>query len=326
MTDWYYCSHSFRILYYAHIAGQAEKLLPSSSAHLSQKSNTDEQVAFVVKPASAVENNEPSLDEALASEEKLNSSTLLWSTQQKDYECRGDCLQHWPLYFYVAAVSRVTAKASDAPNIFPFTAAHPCCRIWKQAVRTKKAWHIPELVGPAIPNAAKDTEKRAMLLLLLFKPWDPDINSLLLRSDGTAFNTWFEAFTSFETLLKDAVQNRPTSIRPAMFSLAYWSVRTLAVIQNLDNLSQPKLLVNQRGVRTNPDAANGDKDAKTLPTHFSSDVINENLSEGESSASSFQDSPSEDDGFQDVDVVCMQHFEDADRVRYMYGCLIRFFT
>ena len=42
---------------------------------------------------------------------------------------------------------------------------------------------ITELVGPAVPRREKESEQRAMLLLVLLKPWAEDVAHLLEMDD-----------------------------------------------------------------------------------------------------------------------------------------------
>ena len=134
--------------------------------------------------------------------------------QRLNYEKRGASLQSWPFYFYVASVSLVQSKkvVAGTATAFRFHASHPCAAEVSQQLLTSRPWYVPELIGPSIPAVDDDPEKRAMLLLILFKPWNPDLASLL-----EDFPTWGAALQAFETHLHAEAQDFLTD-RPELFS------------------------------------------------------------------------------------------------------------
>ena len=87
------------------------------------------------------------------------------------------------MYVYIAGVSRVGIQLKS-DHAFWYGARHPNAKKWKQQVRTTNAWCVPELVGPTVPSREKDSEKRAMLLLILLKPWAEDVAHLLEKTDA----------------------------------------------------------------------------------------------------------------------------------------------
>jgi hypothetical protein len=208
-----YCTHGFRHLYYGSLLTMAETLFPEQENTVGTDcAEATEDIATVMPPLS------PGRDAMVRADEEDSDACredddgaapgpssiasdipglakLSFAHQRLDYEHRGPKLQHWPLYFYVAGVSRLSRfKRTDSS--FLFNAEHPMHRIWKQQVLTKRAWRVPLLVGPTIPAESKDPAKRAALLLILFKPWVGGISGLLDQTDepGTEkFASWEEA-------------------------------------------------------------------------------------------------------------------------------------
>ena len=95
-----------------------------------------------------------------------------------------------------------------------------------------------------------------MILLSLFKPWSPDLASLL-----EDFPTWAAALQFFERQLHAEAQPFLAE-RPPLFSKAYWAARSLRVMQHISNCSGKPASV--RGIRTNPDAALGSTAGRTV--------------------------------------------------------------
>ena len=322
----YYCTHAFRVLYYAHITAIAESILSPGGGTEGHKDMVAESIGFVTKndcdgdhdiPVDFAESSPDNIPQGAPENcEGTPTASLIWSTQRLDYEYRWGGLQDWPLYFYVAGVSRVTGKTQPAPNVFHFLPSHPCAQYWKQIVLTSKAWYVPELAGPSIPTVARDPEKRAMLLLLLFKPWPADIASLLQMSTASLHPTWQAAYAVFFNDLLAARGDSFMKHRPVMFSAAYWATRTLAIIQNIDNMTQPKNILNERGLRLNPDAARGMETSTTLL----SDILHASEKANESDATASTTSVSESDACQDegdLDDVHIHNFHGDERASYM---------
>ena len=186
------------------------------------------------------------------------SKSVSVDKQRLNYDKRGAALQSWPFYFYVASVSLVQSKkvVAGSATAFRFHASHPCAAEVSQQLLTSRPWYVPELIGPSIPAVDDDPEKRAMLLLILFKPWNPDLASLL-----EDFPTWGAALQAFESQLHAEAQDFLTD-RPALFSPAYWAARSLRVMLHISNCSGKPAPV--RGIRTNPDAALGSTAGRTL--------------------------------------------------------------
>ena len=106
-----------------------------------------------------------------------------FSGQLSDYQHRGAPLREWCWYFYVAGVERVPAQARNQPEVFEFAAAHPHSRQWAQRVICRSAWRVPQLVGPTFPAADSDPERRALMFLVLFRPWLGPPASVLRSSE-----------------------------------------------------------------------------------------------------------------------------------------------
>ena len=148
--------------------------------------------------------------------------------QEQDYIHRGAALAAWPLYFYVAGISRVSIQKVRGDLLAtPFADTHPDARGFVQQVATAEPWAVPHLVGRPIPAEAKDPELRALILLLLLKPWTT-FETLLLPCRPRADNhlghrTWVSALNDFISHL----QNQCTSPeeRPSPFTPAYWAHR-----------------------------------------------------------------------------------------------------
>ena len=163
----YYCSHSFRILYYANLIAIAGVIPLQTQVSSGQVKQTPEDIGFVWRPncdddffiaENTIDTQGGDNPRTVGAAEKASASSLIWTTQRLDYECRGAELADWPLYFYISAVSRIKKDVSPANNIFLYDSAHPCAAFWKQVVRTTKAWCVPELVGPKIPSVSQDPE------------------------------------------------------------------------------------------------------------------------------------------------------------------------
>ena len=234
--------------------------------------------------SSDAEPQDVGLNDATGAEAKT-----VWATQCEDYSYRGEALSAWPLYFYVAAVSRCAAGRKQPPaHAFPFDPGHPAGTKLLQKVRTKNAWCVPELAGPMVPSADKDPEKRAMILLILLKPWRGCVASVLdkLGAPGRHIS-WTAAFDEFSAALQAQLGTRQTARRPATFTPAYWAFRTLAVIQNFDNMSLSRVDMANAGVRQNPDAAMGVAGSRDVTVHAATaDADAEDMSPSDADAAS----------------------------------------
>ena len=169
-----------------------------------------------------------------------------------------------------------------------------------QQLLTSRPWYVPELIGPSIPAVEDDPEKRAMLLLILFKPWNPDLASLL-----EDFPTWGAALHAFETQLHAEAQDFQDD-RPATFSQAYWAARSLRVMQHISNCSGKPAPV--RGIRTNPDAAVGSTAGRTLEAEDCGGVAPDD----EDACSELSDRMPDDD---DLDAAVYQAEQDSQSSR-----------
>ena len=78
---------------------------------------------------------------------------ISFASEEKGYQHRGETLSLWPLYFYVAGVSRISrSKAVAGQNTISFEHAHPQHKHWAQQILTTRPWYVPQLVGPKIPS------------------------------------------------------------------------------------------------------------------------------------------------------------------------------
>ena len=256
--DDFYCTHSFVTFFYADLASNLELLHPLSASSLSD--------ADLQARSSCLLQADPSEDTSQlhSDEPSFPSTSHTWNfllQPSADYPCRGDTLQFWPLYFYTAAVVRVSIRKSDSshPACIPFTSDHPLHTSLRQQVLTKTPWRIPQLLGPRIPRLAEDPHRRAMLLLLLFKPW-LSLRDLLPRTSG--FTTWAEAWRAFEADLRAALP--PPSSRASPFTPAYWAQRSLHIIEHIDLSSNIESTKADQEQQLNPDQLRGVPGATTV--------------------------------------------------------------
>ena len=200
-------------LYLSTLVQRAEALVLKPTA----VPTTSPPTAVLLPPADDADDTEPALQ------------LLPLRSQEQDYTYRGDRLRAWPLYFYVATVSRISAlKARGDVMVAPFATGHPDCRGFVQRIALQQAWCVPHLVGRTIPAADKDPELRALILLLLFKPWT-SLGTLRLPSgqpDRPPWTSWVAALEDFTSvLLEEAGDPHP---RPIPFTRRYWAHRSLA--------------------------------------------------------------------------------------------------
>lgn len=188
-------------------------------------------------------------------------------------------LQTWPLYFYAAGVTRVqvTKSTLNTPGCIPFAPQHPHAYTVRQQVLTSTPWRIPHLMGPRIPSTQEDSEKRAMLLLLLFKPW---IHLEDLLPTSPALTPWSEHLTSWLQSLQHCAGEAPNT-RGTPFSPLYWSQRTPHIIEHIDNIAQSDPSAADRELRCNPDELRGVPNTITIESDLPPDAID---TESEASA------------------------------------------
>ena len=299
----FYCTHEFRPLYYANLCTEADSLLEQSILVGERASAPTTTAVMFARPS--VEQDEAALVlDSDGEPEEVSGITKSVSVdkQRLNYEKRGASLQSWPFYFYVASVSLVQSKkvVAGTATAFRFHASHPCAAEVSQQLLTSRAWYVPELIGPSIPAVEDDPEKRAMLLLILFKPWNPDLASLL-----EDFPTWGAALQAFETHLHAEAQDFLTD-RPELFSQAYWAARSLRVMQHISNCSGKPAPV--RGIRTNPDAAVGNTANRTLEAEDCSGASPDD----EDAGSELSDRMPDDD---DLDAAVYQAEQDSQSSR-----------
>ena len=209
-----YVSHSFRRLYYTSLVRRAALILPLDSF----TTDAPETVAFIRR-------NFPS------DEDEAEPDNLSYATQDLDYLHRGPSLASWPLYFYVAGVRRCSAhRLPGDARVAPFASDHLAASSCVQRVCLSEPWSVPVLAGPRIPPATSDSELRALILLILFKPWcAPDLSDLLVpigTEGAVAFSSWSSAFQNFSANLASCAVQSDT--RPLPFSDEYWAHRALA--------------------------------------------------------------------------------------------------
>ena len=248
----FYCTHEFRPLYYANLCTEADSLLQQSILVGERACASSISAIMFARPSVAEDEDDEAVDTSGI------SKSVTVDKQRQNYEKRGAGLQSWPFYFYVASVSIIQGKkvVAGTPTVFRFLASHRDAADKVQQLLSSRPWYVPELIGPSIPAVDDDPEKRAMLLLILFKPWNPDLASLL-----EDFPSWSAALKAFETQLHAEAQDFLTE-RPEIFSQAYWATRSLRVMQHITNCSGKPAPV--RGIRTNPDDALGNAAGRTV--------------------------------------------------------------
>ena len=131
-----YCTHAFRPLYYAEIIAMLERMYPDrqNNVGLDRNHTLTEDIATVIPPSAQTSKRRPTLTESLdgsessgehsaaegpppsgrpdeisrtadpatsapLAEDTLPPAKLCFARQREDYECRGDHLAKWPLYF-----------------------------------------------------------------------------------------------------------------------------------------------------------------------------------------------------------------------------------
>ena len=155
------------------------------------------------------------------------------NSQELDYAHRGEQLQQWPFYFYVAGVVRCNGRSYDSKTLVaPFDPKHPDRRGQLQRILLHEPWAIPHLIGSSFPPKDKDPARRALLLLLLFKPWGPTVLHDLLCPKSAALRssdpTWQQAWSDFQDHLQHLLE--PISDRPAPFTPRYWAHRSSIIV------------------------------------------------------------------------------------------------
>ena len=203
-----YCTHSFRTLYYSN-AGRIAVAAHADAVNIGEPLLPPEHDGFVSVSAaeelctSVAEEQEPTdagdVQDELSDQDDpeqpgepgqsmngvLPRTRLIVAMQHLDYEHRGPVLAEWSWYFYIAGVCKVKLRNySEGDQVFPFSDAHPEARFLAQRVLHSTPWRVPLLLGPAVPNQSVDPEKRAMLLLLLFRPWKGAVSTLLTCDDS----------------------------------------------------------------------------------------------------------------------------------------------
>lgn len=248
--DDFYCAHAFQKLFFYSLAGRLECLHPCVASNIAAAADAA-RAAIIILPE----------DPSSSSTTPPTTQPTFWTPSSEDYPFRGEDLQDWPLYFYAAGVSRVLVSKSSfkTPGCLPFTSQHPRCKQWRQQVRTSMPWKIPHLVGPRIPTAEEDIEKRALLLLLLFKPWMHLQDLLPSTHDHPSWSSTFEAW---KQTLCATISSSPD--RAPALSKAFWAQRTLTILQNLDNATKVDFSQTERELDRNPDELRGHAGTTTV--------------------------------------------------------------
>lgn len=179
-------------------------------------------------------------------------------TQALDYQYRGEAFRDWPWYFYVAGVTRLRLSHTHgtSPLLHRFAPDHPLRDEWLQSLLATQAWKIPLLVGPAIPAEHHDRERRAAILLLLFRPWTAGPATALVASGGATV-PYAQQLHDYLNALQAQSASLPSDCRPPTFSTTYWARRVLHTIENISNWTHRGPYPANAGVRQNPDAAAG---------------------------------------------------------------------
>ena len=248
--DDFYCTHSFQRLFYYSLASRLECLHPCDGSNIAATENAARS-SIIIQPE----------DPASSSDTPALSQPTFWTPSSEDYPFRGEDLRAWPLYFYAAGVSRVLVNKSSFSTVgcLPFNSNHPHGMQWRQQVRTSMPWKIPHLVGPRIPSAQEDMEKRSLLLLLLFKPW-MHLQDLLPMTQG--YSTWSAAFQAWEQSLRATASSADQRAPP--LSSGFWAQRTLTILQNLDNADKVDFKQSERELDQNPDELRGHTGTTTV--------------------------------------------------------------
>ena len=244
-----YSTHSFHKLFFFHLAAQLEAAHPLAGSHLA---DTEMQARSALFLQPTADDPEPFNSPAVPGGAPCGPS--FWSPSSDDYPFRGEDLQTWPLYFYAAGVARVASSKSalTTPGCIPFSPLHPNTHTIRQQVLTHQPWRIPHLMGPRIPSSNEDSERHALLLLLLFKPW-MHIRDLLPASQG--YSCWNDHFLAWLSALQAMLPSDNSRAPP--FTPAYWAQRTLHIIAHIDNNSSADPATADRELRCNPDELRG---------------------------------------------------------------------
>ena len=202
----FYCTHPFQKLAWGTLAAQLLTLHPVPAMATADVHRQAQPQSLIVPHQNPNQEDGP---------------TLTWSFHSDvdiDYPQRGPILAEWPWYFYCAGVAPINIHRSTGPETatIPFAETHPKRNQCRQQVRTVNAWRIPELLGPRIPSVTEDAEKRAVTLLLLFKPW-VKLEDLLPAASGCA--CWHDTWSRYEANLR--AQLPASNHRPAVLTSAY---------------------------------------------------------------------------------------------------------
>ena len=217
-----YCSHTFRPLYLRNLLRRAQAILPLAQADVQEP----ETVARVAKDVQMMP-DDSGVDGACP-----NMPTLSILSQETDYLHRGAAFCNWPFYFYVAAVQRTkSTSCKNGSLLAPFASSHPDVQHVWQRVALHEQWSIPQFVGCKVPTRAEDPEQRALVLLLLFKPWhEPDLHDLLALTAPNGAHaeaaSWTASFADFLAATRSRAQNQHE--RPVSFTAEYWAHRGLS--------------------------------------------------------------------------------------------------
>ena len=171
-------------------------------------------------------------------------------TQAVDYQYRGAAFRDWPWYFYVAGVTRVRLSNTHrtSPLLHRFAPDHPLRDEWLQSLLANQAWKIPLLVGPPIPTEHHDPERRAAILLLLFRPWAAGPATALIASGPDAV-PYAQQLRDYLNTLHAQCTLLPMDCRPPTFSPTYWARRILHTIENISNWSHRATLPTQASAK-----------------------------------------------------------------------------
>ena len=234
----FYSTHSFKRLFYGRLAAELQTLHATPGTSIGD-AELQQRPTIIVQPQ---------IDEDAAANAPQPYTFL--STTHSDYPFRGDDLKDWPFYFYIAAVTRISTSKStlSTPGCIPFASNHPERHTFRQQVLTGTAWKVPHLMGPRIPSSTEDPEKRALLLLLLFKPWQ-QLSDLLPSTTGAS--SWSDALSLWMTTIKARLP-QPT-IRASALTPAYWAQRSIHIIEHIDDMSKTDFTTTDRELRLNPD-------------------------------------------------------------------------
>ena len=167
----YYCSHDFQALSFRPAMSLAVPAIPEDVPALLRQTLPTGTVAALLQPTTS----------------STDPIRVVACQPHDDYLHRGASLASWPWYFYAAGVRAVPLQHRlDPAEKHLFDAEHPKAERWAQQIITRQAWRVPLLQGPNIPAQDRDPAGRAMMLLLLFRPWLGGPGSVARCSDIAA--------------------------------------------------------------------------------------------------------------------------------------------